>query len=835
MSLLRRSLRPRAAAQAAEQAPAAASVPQPRPRAAKPAGPKNELPVLAPVTHATYQAVKARECCASPAAAAAAPATRQPPRRALCLDLGATVLVSEGKFAGEVGLVMGVSGGVATLRRLVSGAQTAVRGAAEPNEFFATPDVRSVSVSSLAPHQPVLYTPSRGTAPPPAAPALFWSYTFATNGGSSFSYELVPVEQVLSMEAHEGRQAAAHAARLQPRLLPGGGVCVRGVDYLPGQHLYVSSDASPSPLETPPPLHAPPADVQPPDYPSPDSARRLRAPHAVVLLLGARVDPRRGLVLRVQRLLRPEEISRERALLDDRLSLVHWDDGAPSTCKPQDVLGRCHVLAPDQAALLPDSLPFSDVFACTAGYEAAIGMATPPPAAAAAAAAFPRAAEALEALEAAIAAHAARPPPFARTLALCAGAGGLSLGLRQAGATDCEVAIEMDALAAQAYALNVPGGQPIVARVEPCLAHILQRDGLGEGARIGGDARRGAAKLSPADVAALRGPFDFLTGGMPCPGYSPMRDANARDGRDMNELLLTWVSYVEALRPRFALSENVPEAMTFEGGQIFRTAVAALLRLGYQVRADVADAGAHETAQHRERMTLWAARGGERLPARLRATTCTRSLAAPLRGLDVLDAICDLAPVGNGGAAPLGEAAAPGFHARRLRAGCSALPTLHEALPLDPFDALRAEMMPPHSAHDYHYLLRGVGTQPYGPRLPEELRWADAPPGKAASQALLHGWLSRREQPWKGAFGRIAAHLPFPTLPAAAPKPGGKVARVLHLTQARVLSVREYARGMGYPDSARFCGSLLDMYHQIGNSVAPPLAAALGWALNAVR
>ena len=60
------------------------------------------------------------------------------------------------------------------------------------------------------------------------------------------------------------------------------------------------------------------------------------------------------------------------------------------------------------------------------------------------------------------------------------------------------------------------------------------------------------------------------------------------------------------------------------------------------------------------------------------------------------------------------------------------------------------------------------------------------------------------------------------------PEPLGKQGQVLHPEQDRLLSVREFARSQGFPDSFQFSGTIRDRHREIGNAVPPPLGRALG-------
>ena len=57
------------------------------------------------------------------------------------------------------------------------------------------------------------------------------------------------------------------------------------------------------------------------------------------------------------------------------------------------------------------------------------------------------------------------------------------------------------------------------------------------------------------------------------------------------------------------------------------------------------------------------------------------------------------------------------------------------------------------------------------------------------------------------------------------------------MTFIRILSVREYARIQGFPDSYQFYSSTdstVEKYKQIGNAVSPPMGRALGLAIREV-
>lgn len=82
-----------------------------------------------------------------------------------------------------------------------------------------------------------------------------------------------------------------------------------------------------------------------------------------------------------------------------------------------------------------------------------------------------------------------------------------------------------------------------------------------------------------------------------------------------------------------------------------------------------------------------------------------------------------------------------------------------------------------------------------------------------------------------GFYRRLAFWEPSPTLVTS---PIQKATLLCHPRQARPLSVKEYARIQGFPDSWQFSGSAAESYRQIGNAVPLPLGTALGQMLMSV-
>ncbi|MFD2787304.1 DNA cytosine methyltransferase [Hymenobacter rubripertinctus] len=160
---------------------------------------------------------------------------------------------------------------------------------------------------------------------------------------------------------------------------------------------------------------------------------------------------------------------------------------------------------------------------------------------------------------------------------LFAGAGGLSIGLHQAGISSL-YAVEYDKHAAKTFALKFP------------------------------DATVSCADVRTIDFSKYRGKVDVVCGGPPCQPFSSggLRNA-AEDARDM---IPTFVEAVRVVAPRAFLMENV-NGLTVGDRRLYLDSVLAKLEdLGYTITWRVVNAADYGVPQIRKRLIVIGVREG---------------------------------------------------------------------------------------------------------------------------------------------------------------------------------------------------------------------------------
>ena len=173
---------------------------------------------------------------------------------------------------------------------------------------------------------------------------------------------------------------------------------------------------------------------------------------------------------------------------------------------------------------------------------------------------------------------------------LFAGCGGLSLGLQFANYTVVG-AVEIDEVAAALYEANHPTARVWRADIRRLSPHELLDD----------------LNLRP-------GVLDLLAGCPPCQGFSTVRTLNGRRLVDdpRNDLVDDFARFVEALRPKSVMMENVPGLL---GDPRLESLVARLRYWGYSVDCRICDASDYGVPQRRKRLIVLASSVGQaRIP-----------------------------------------------------------------------------------------------------------------------------------------------------------------------------------------------------------------------------
>lgn len=368
-------------------------------------------------------------------------------------------------------------------------------------------------------------------------------------------------------------------------------------------------------------------------------------------------------------------------------------------------------------------------------------------------------------------ADAVRP----RAVDLFCGAGGLSLGLRDAG-FNLLVGADSNAWAVETHTANLGGLGYVGDLTNPddLLEHL---DGWG---------------IDRVELVA---------GGVPCQpfsraGQSKLRELiRAGDRHPQDPRAQLWRSFmrvVERLSPDAVLVENVPDLPTWDDGAVLSGFLASLGELGYTVDARILDCYRYGVPQHRSRLLLTGLRDGRKM-----------RWPAPTNELVTLrDAIGDLPPVPGG------------QRAERL-------PYRPRPVTSSLFQRRMRRDLPREGRSWIHdHITRAVRPDDWEAYtgLEQGQTYADMPEHLQRYRTDIFTDKYKRLS-WEELSRTITAHIA---------KDGYWY---IHPEQHRTLSIREAARLQTFPDWFRFAGQPSHRYEQIGNAVPPLLAEFVGQGL----
>lgn len=160
---------------------------------------------------------------------------------------------------------------------------------------------------------------------------------------------------------------------------------------------------------------------------------------------------------------------------------------------------------------------------------------------------------------------------------LFAGAGGMSLGFDEAGFENI-LAVEYDKCFAETYSFNFPKHNLKVADIK---------------------------SIGNEEIKKLIGnnKIDVIIGGPPCQGFS----IAGKIGRtfiddERNQLFKEFVRFVEVIKPKIFIMENVAALKTHNKGKTIKEIVKEFEKVGYTVKYDVLNAVNYGVPQQRRRI-----------------------------------------------------------------------------------------------------------------------------------------------------------------------------------------------------------------------------------------
>jgi DNA (cytosine-5)-methyltransferase 1 len=271
-----------------------------------------------------------------------------------------------------------------------------------------------------------------------------------------------------------------------------------------------------------------------------------------------------------------------------------------------------------------------------------------------------------------------------------------------------------------------------------------------------------------ADLGIPTEALDVLIACAPCTGFSQKQAVNHVEDDERNILVRRVAAFVEVLRPRVLVLENVKELLRGRHRHHFAYLRSALHKVGYEVWAGIHDLSHFGLPQRRQRALVIASNLGSVPPL---------VVEAPAAPTTVREAIGHLPPVEQGVPHP-GD-------------------PMHVCPRHTPAVDARIRAMPPDGGS-----------------------WGDI--AQSNPDLLIRSMIGKRPGSFPDVYGRLWWDQPARTITRECAHPGN--GRFLHPEQHRMLTVREMSILQGFPPDYEFIGPLTARYNQIGDAV-PPLVA----------
>jgi DNA (cytosine-5)-methyltransferase 1 len=163
---------------------------------------------------------------------------------------------------------------------------------------------------------------------------------------------------------------------------------------------------------------------------------------------------------------------------------------------------------------------------------------------------------------------------------LFAGAGGLSLGLTNAG-FDMKLGIEIEKYSASTLEKNNPNQK------------VLTED---------------ICTLNPLTVLKKSGlnltEIDLIAGGPPCQGFSKSNMRSRSIGNPLNNMYLEYFKFIKVIRPEIFLFENVAGLTLLPYSKKYQEILKLGKKLNYTIQAEIVDSQTYGVPQQRKRVLI---------------------------------------------------------------------------------------------------------------------------------------------------------------------------------------------------------------------------------------
>lgn len=360
-------------------------------------------------------------------------------------------------------------------------------------------------------------------------------------------------------------------------------------------------------------------------------------------------------------------------------------------------------------------------------------------------------------------------------ISLFCGAGGCSLGFKQAG-YNILMANDVDKAAIETYKKNFPDTDVVLDNID----NINFSDVMKQ------------YKLAQGDL-------DFLIGGPPCQGFSTAGTRFWDDPR--NHLLKSYINVLKIMKPKWFMMENVEGLLTSNKGVYLTEAIKAFTELGYKVQVEKVYSQEYGVPQRRKRVIVL----GNRLGIDFLMPEPTANVTGQIfRNSDVtlmhaIGTLPNAATKRNGTVSAIELPHQDEFDAY-LRADTKQI-TEHFCIPLKDIQLERVSaLLPGQTMKD----------------LPEHLQHESFK--KRANRRVADGTPTEKRGGAPSGMKRLHAGEPCLTITGAATR------ELIHPELDRPLTIREAARIQTFPDNFLFLGNSSQKIQQVGNAIPPILA-----------